>query len=431
VFAPFPYDDIALKVGLALGTGLLVGLEREWAQKEVGVRTFAIISLFGTLTALTSIQLVIVALSGTFVLVGLMNVQSLMRDRSLEMTTSAALLVTLLAGALIGQGHYFTAITSSVLMTMLLAWKTELARFAGALQPEEIRSAVLLSLLSFVIYPLLPDRFVDPWQLLNPRQDWMIVVVIAGLGFANYVLLRLYETRGTYYAAFLGGLVNSTAAATELARLFRNSEDSAQLAVAVVMVTSVAMFLRNLIILAIFAPPSVGAALLPLGVMMMAALFMVWLHRDRSGGRMPQLHLSSPVSLPHVLRFGAMFVALLATGTLAERYLGSQGFLILAIVGGLVSSASTTATAATLVAAGKITPETAGIASVLTSMASALADLPLVYHQTHQKIVIRRLAGASAIILILGLSVLAFDRSEGTTLHHVAWWALESIRPAQ
>jgi hypothetical protein len=87
------------------------------------------------------------------------------RDAPLEITTSAAPLVTLMLGALIGQGHYFTAITSAIVMTMLLAWKEGLSRFAGGSQPAEIQSAVLLSLLTFVIYPLLPDRFIDPFPL--------------------------------------------------------------------------------------------------------------------------------------------------------------------------------------------------------------------------------------------------------------------------
>ena len=70
-----------------------------------------------------------------------------------------------------------------------------LSRFAGGLQPEEIRSAVLLGLLTFFIYPLLPDRFIDPLDLLNPKQSWLIVVVIAGLGLANDVTPRFYGTR--------------------------------------------------------------------------------------------------------------------------------------------------------------------------------------------------------------------------------------------
>jgi uncharacterized membrane protein (DUF4010 family) len=111
------------------------------------------------------------------------------------MTTSVALLVTVVLGALIGEGHFFTAITSAMLMTLLLAWKVELSRFAGGLSPQEIRSAVLLGLLTFVVYPLLPDRFIDSWELINPRQSWLIVIVVAGVGFLNYLMLRLYGTR--------------------------------------------------------------------------------------------------------------------------------------------------------------------------------------------------------------------------------------------
>lgn len=111
----FPPLDVAIKLAIALGIGLLVGLEREWSHKDVGVRTFAIIALFGTLSAL----------------VVFMNIRSLLLDRSLEMTTSAALLVTYVPGVLVGVGHLFTPVASAIVMTMLLASKTELARFAG------------------------------------------------------------------------------------------------------------------------------------------------------------------------------------------------------------------------------------------------------------------------------------------------------------
>ncbi|MGH7988230.1 MAG: MgtC/SapB family protein [Candidatus Binataceae bacterium] len=427
MFAFFPYDQVALKIALALGAGLLVGLEREWAQKDVGVRTFAIVCLFGALTVLTAPGLMVVAMAGTFLLLAFLNLQSFFRNGTLELTTSAALLVVLVGGALIGQGHYFTAVTAIILMTLLLAWKAELARFAGGLQPDEIRSAVLLGLLSFVICPLLPNRFVDPWQLLNPRQDWIIVIVIAGLGFSNYIMLRFYGTRGIYYTAFLGGLVNSTATAAEVSSLFRGTGDCAATIVAVIMLTSVAMFLRNLVILAIFGSAAVGTALIPLAVMTVAALVVLWLHWARGDLPMPQLRLSSPVSLPHVLRFAAMFIALMAAGTLAQRYFGSLGFLVLCAVGGLVSSASATATAAALAASGKITPDVAGIAVVLASMASALADLPLVYQQTRQPSALRRLAGVSTVILLLGAITLVFGQAESRAIQSAVINATQSL----
>jgi uncharacterized membrane protein (DUF4010 family) len=454
--APFPYPEVASKIALAVAVGLLVGLEREWAQKAVGVRTFAIIALLGALTYLAAPQLLIATFCGTFLFAILLNILHLMknwplapadptghrkptgdsiyiidRDAPLEITTSAALLVTLMLGVLIGQGHYFTAITSSIVMTMLLAWKEGLSRFVGGLQPEEIRSAVLLGLLTFVIYPLLPDRFIDPLELLNPKQSWLIVVVIAGLGFANYVMLRFYGTRGTYYAAFLGGLVNSTAAATELCGLFRGVDNSSSLVVAAIMITSVAMFLRNLVILAIFAPAAVGTALIPLIAMTLATLSLVWLHRDRDGTRMsPPLSLSSPISMRHVLKFAAVFVTLAAAGTLAQRFFGKLGFVVFSVAGGLVSSASTTATAAALAASGRITPSNAGMAAVLTSMASAIVDMPIVYRQMRDKTVFYRLAGISALILLVGLAAITMSSPETDAIQSLTLRILHNVRPA-
>lgn len=143
-----PYHEMAIKIAVSIGTGLLVGLEREWAQKEVGVRTFAITALTGTIASILGPPFVVTALAGVFLLVGFLNAQSMMKDRSLELTTSAALMVMVMLGALVGEGHYFVAAASSILITMLLAWKMELAKFADALKPEEIRGAVLLGLLS-------------------------------------------------------------------------------------------------------------------------------------------------------------------------------------------------------------------------------------------------------------------------------------------
>ena len=90
------------------------------------------------------------------------------------------------------------------------------------------------------------------------------MIVVAGLGFANYVLLRIFSSRGLYYTAVLGGLVNSTATVAELSRIVLSGEsDASGTVVALVLLTSVAMFVRNLVILAIFAPAAVSIALGP------------------------------------------------------------------------------------------------------------------------------------------------------------------------
>ena len=212
----FPPDAIGVRILISLGVGLLVGFEREWSHKDLGVRTFAITSLLGMLAALIGDAFAIASLSGVIALIALVNFGNIRQGRPLETTTAAALMVTFALGVLIGQGHVFTPTASAIVMTMLLALKPQFSRFAGGLSQQEVRAAVLLGLIGFVIYPILPDRFVDPWKLINPREAWLTVILIASIGFVNYVLLRIYGGKGLYYTALLGGLVNSTAVIAEL-----------------------------------------------------------------------------------------------------------------------------------------------------------------------------------------------------------------------
>lgn len=405
-----PYRDVAMKLALAVGIGLLIGLEREWARKEVGVRAFAITALLGVLAAMLGVPCIVAVLMGVLVLVVLLNVHSLQRQSRLETTTSSSLIAVYLLGALIGEGHFFTASASAIVVTMLLAWKSELTRFAGALQPEEVRGAALLGLLSVIIYPLLPDEFLDPWKLVNPRQAWTAVVVIAGIGFLNYVLLRLYGARGLFYAALLGGLVNSTAAVAEISASFARSADSmVRRAVAALLLTNVAMCLRNFVLLVVFAPAAGALAAIPLGTMAATAATASWLFGRRAEEDESSLRLSlaSPVSLRRVLKFGLLFLILAAVGTLTQRYLGAAGFLAMSAAGGLISSASTTALASALAASGTISHETAGAATVLTSVASALVDLPMAWQQTRSQALILRLTSVTAIMVLLGLAAAA------------------------
>ena len=408
----FPHTDVALQIVLAVALGLLVGLEREWAQKEIGVRTFSVVALIGMLASLLDPAILVGALAGVLLLVVLLNVQSLIRDNSLELTTSSALVAVLLLGALVGHGHYFTAIASAVLMTMLLAWKAELAQFAGELRPEEIRGAVLLGLISVVILPLLPDAFVDPWRLLNPRQAWVIVVAIAGIEFLNYVLLRVYGTRGLFWTALLGGFVNSTAAVAELVSLVKEDrgpgagEALRVRLVALVLVANAATFVRNLVILAIFASASAIVALPALLAMILVATALAWRRLHRGNGAVESLRLSSPLSLSHVLRFALLFLLLNVAGAMAQRALGGVGFVVVGVLGGVVSSAGTTASAAALAAAGQISAQTAAAAVVLASIVSALVKLPIVYRQARGTEIPRRVSVVTAGVVVAGVGAL-------------------------
>jgi uncharacterized membrane protein (DUF4010 family) len=266
---------------------------------------------------------------------------------------------------------------------------------------------VLLGLLAFVIYPILPDRFVDPWKLVNPREAWVIVVVIASIGFVNYVLLKFYGARGLYYSGFLGGLVNSTAAAAELAGPLGEGNTSPDAATAALLLTVVAMFARNLLILALFSPSAVLSAAVPLVAMSICALIVVQRARTRAGDSATEIHLQSPVSIGHVLSFAVLFLMIQVVSELGQRHFGRLGFLGISVLGGLVSSASTSAAAAKMVAHGQIDPSVAGTAVVLTSFASALINLPIIYRRAKNPRLFRHITVFTISLVLIGIVALA------------------------
>lgn len=406
----FPATPIALKMGVAIGIGMLAGMEREWSNKDVGIRTFAIVSLLGMVASVIGPGIAITSLIGVFLLVLAMNARSILTDRTLEITTSAALILNYLLGVLVGQGHIFTPVAGAIVMTMLLAWKTELSRFAGDLQPSEIRSAVLLGLIGFVIYPVLPNRYVDPWQLFNPSDAWISVIAIAGIGFVNYVFLRVYRTQGLYLGSIFGGLVNSSATMAELGTRLRETGMVTR-TTTLCLLTTIAMFARNLVLATIFSPASLSATLVPLLAMSLVAGLWVWQDQKLVEGNVAgALTLTSPISLTKVLRFGLLFIAIQIGGILLVRFFGSYGMLATGFFGGLVSSASTTAAAATMAMHGRISAPLAGSATVLASLASAVVNLPIVWRTTRNKTVIKRLTVELTTVLGVGIAAVAVDR---------------------
>jgi uncharacterized membrane protein (DUF4010 family) len=410
-FLHFSVAPIALKMAVAVGIGMLTGMEREWSNKDVGVRTFAIVALLGMLASIIGEPFSVTALVGVFILVALMNIRSILSDRSLEITTSAALIVNYILGVMVGLGHIFTPVAAAIIMTMLLAWKTELNKFAGGLRPSEIRSAILLGLIGFVIYPILPDRYIDPFQLFNPSDAWISIIAITGIGFLNYLFLRIYSEKGLYLGAIFGGLVNSSATVAEIGSRLQKTGMTYRTSTLCLLAT-IAMFARNLILATLFSPQSLAATLVPLLAMSLVAGIWIWhdsLIKIESSVN-ETLTLDSPISLKKISWFGILFIVIQITGTLCTRFFGSNGLLVTSIFGGLISSASTTAAATTMAMHGKISPSLAGSATVLASLASAIVNLPIIWKTVKNKTVIKRLTIQMLSIISIGIAAVAIDR---------------------
>ena len=402
----WPYLPTLLRLALAVGTGIFVGLEREHRGKA-GARTFAFAALLGCLGGLTGDAFAILSLVMLSMFVGFLNWRQISLRQPLALTTSAALLIVGYAGVLCGKGHTFTPVAVTAITAALLAWKQPLTGFATGLTEKELRSAILLVLLSFVVYPVLPERAGDPWNLIEPRSTWATVILVAALGFVNYLLWKVYGSKGIEITGFLGGLVNSTAAVAELAgRTAKLGERFIGTAYRGVLLATAAMLLRNAVLLGLLATSVLSRSIIPLGLMLLASVVASRWHLDPStdDGELAPLELEAPFSFKSALKFGLLFLVLHVAGVLGQKYLGTLGFYAVSVAGGLFSSASAVASAATLAAHGHLPVTEAANGAVLASLTSALVNLPLISRVAQQPRLSRALNRALGMIAALGLS---------------------------
>lgn len=430
----WPYLPVLMRIALAVALGLFIGMERERRGKEAGMRTFALASLIGCLGGLLGDAYALLGLALLGILIFFLNWQRILTNQTAELTTSVALIVTGVMGVLCGKGHEFTPVVVGIFAAALLAWKERMTTFSTGLSEAELRSAILLAILAFVIYPVLPTRALDPWGLILPRSAWVTVLLIAAVGFGNYILLKLYGMRGVALAGFLAGLVNSTVAVTELASRARTDDGNSAGASATghnpsftdaayqgTLLATAAMLLRNGVLLLILAPTVlVRGALLPLLLMLAATSLLAHFRLRRPSSlaategvevdtlsenalpARPGVRLESPFSLPSALKFGLVFLALHAAGTLAQRWLGPLGFYAVSAIGGLVSSSSAVASAASLSLHDGVTPAEAGIGAVLASLSSSFISLPLIARVARQPPLTARIVRALAVITAAG-----------------------------
>lgn len=424
-FQHFDVGTIALKMAVAIGMGMLIGMERNWSHKEAGIRTFSIVSLTGMLAAQINTALVIGCLAAVCLLVFIFNVRSFLTDKNTEITTSAALVACYILGVLTGMGHIFTPVAGTIVIMMLLAWKTELTRFTGGLQTSEIRSAILLGLIGFVIYPLLPNRYIDRWDVFNPSDAWVSIIAIAGIAFLNYIFLKAFSSKGLYLGAVFGGLVNSTATIAEMTSRVKEAGTPSRITM-LSSIINIAMFTRNMLLAAIFVPLSLTATFLPL--LAMSCMAGVWIWRDFRAARRYQetevpIALSSPISLKKIFSFGLLFIVIQVGGTLITRLLGSSGMIVTGFVGGLVSSASTTAAAATMAMHGQISASVAGSTAIISSMSSAMIDFPIVWKNIDDKRLVRAFTLKLASVLAVGILFVALDH-----LYHLSDFLISNLK---
>ena len=353
-----------LQFAVALGLGLLVGLQRERMDSAIsGIRTFALITMFGAVAG----QLGQV-FGGWVVAVGLLATAGLMTAGNLSrlpegraepgQTTEFAALLMYGIGAWVVVGSMTQAVVLGGVVAVLLQLREPLHQFAGRMEETDIKAIMQLALIALVILPLLPDRTFGPYGVLNPYQVWWMVVLIVGISLLGYVGYKLLGARaGTVLAGILGGVISSTATTASYARRTKQAPEISRLAALVVMIASAVVFARVLVEIAVAAHGSFLALAPPLAAMLgvAAALsLLAWLI-DRHAAEEPPAP-GNPAELKAALFFGAIYAAVLLAVAFARDRFGTAGLYTVAALSGLTDVDALTLSTARLVDAGRLAP---------------------------------------------------------------------------
>ena len=254
-------------------------------------------------------------------------------------TTIAAAGVCYLLGALAGLGQPGLAGALGIGVTALLYFKPEIEGLSTALERHEQVSVLQFLVASFIVLPILPDRAFGPYEVLNPRHVWLMVVLISGIGLASYVALRLVGgRRGVIVAGILGGLVSSTATTVLYARRSGENPQMRRLASAVVPLANLVPLVRIAVIAAFVAPALLGSLLPVLGAALVfgVGVTAISLRAMVADGAPPVPESRNPAELGAALRFGAFYAAVLFVAAWLSAFAGSAGLYVTALLSGFV-----------------------------------------------------------------------------------------------
>lgn len=369
-------------VAIALGLGLLVGLQREHANSKVaGIRTFPLITLLGAITGLLAPTLGGWVLAGGFAgITALIVIANLLRIKSGDsdsgQTTEAAILLMYVVGAYLAIGDKTLAVTVGGLVAVLLHAKGTLHGLVRKIGLEDIKVVMQFVLLSLVILPVLPDQAYGPYQVLNPRDIWLMVVLIVGISMSGYFAYKFFgQKAGTLLGGILGGMISSTATTVSYARRSKESDGASTLAAVVILIASAVAFVRMLVEMAVVAPDKIRELAPPLGAVLLLMLFIIgglflWSRKKESENALPDQ--GNPAQLKSALVFAGLYGLVLLASAAAKDHLGDKGLYLVALVSGLTDVDAITLSTSKMVASGRLASHT-GWRLILLAALSNLA----------------------------------------------------------
>lgn len=398
---------------LALALGGLIGLEREYARYKkhahdyAGIRTFPLIALFGALSAFLGekfnpwILVVGILLMGTLIIISYLV---LSRKKYSGATSEVAGFLTFFLGILAYFNEIQLSVLLAVIITVILYSRTMLHHFAERLKTEEMRSTIIFAVIAFVVLPFLPNKGYGPYELFNPFLTWLMVVLISGISFVGYILMKWFGTKGIGFTGLLGGLASSTAVTLSLTQRSKQHENLYKVLALGVILANMIMLGRMLLEVLFVNPTFFLHLFLPM--LFLASVnglisYIIWKQARHIS---ETIKLQSPFALKPALTFAGIFALVLAFLKLANIYLPLNGVYVVSFLSGM-ANVDAIALSLSHLAGTSMAYETARQGIILGALGSILAKGSIAYFFGEKKFR-RTIVGCFTLLVALGVALL-------------------------
>lgn len=343
--------NTAWQFGAALGLGMLIGLERERTRDEqrafAGVRTFSLVALFGAASVYIGehsglpwiVGLVFLAIAALVVVSYHVTAQ----DGDIGATTEVSVLITFFIGGLCAWGQVGVAGAIAVAAMLLLALKGWLHDLAQRIEPADVEATLKFAIITLIVLPLVPNTNYGPTglEVINPYKTWLMVVLIAGLNFAGYILVKVMgREHGLGITGLLGGLVSSTAVTLSFSQRSRVEPDLAPVLALAILLAWTVMFFRVVVevgVVNLSLAKDLMLGMLLMGAVSLAICFLLW-RRGRRGRSTEKAEVESghnPFELGEAIKFGGLFAVVIFVASAAQVYFGDTGLYLAGALAGL------------------------------------------------------------------------------------------------
>lgn len=327
------------------------------------MRTFALVALLGGICAEFS-SVVPLAIAGTFIALAVVVSYAVRRHEDPGLTTEVALVTAFLLGALTGTDPVLAG-ALAVVVAVLLAARAPLHRFVlRSLSPQEIHDGLVFAAAALVVLPLVPNRELGPYGVINPFAIWRLVVLVMAISAAGYIGQRLLGPRlGLALAGFAGGFVSSAATVGAMGTRALQDPRLMRPAVAGAVLSSVATVIQLAIVVGATSPEALRELALPLILAGLAAASYgaIFSLRALRGETPDTIDRGRAFDLKTAVLFAVTVTAVLLVSAALSDWLGTAGLVLGIALAGFADVHAAAISAAALAASGTISPDEAAI----------------------------------------------------------------------